>query len=583
MHMRYSSKYIRKYGLSYIAAFLMVAMEAVADLLQPTLLSRMIDDGVAKLDQSIVLHYGGLMLLVTAAGALAASGRNIVASQVSQRFGSELRSDLYGHIQSLSLGSIDKFDRAGLVTRLTNDVTQLQNFVNGMMRIFAKAPILCIGSLMMAIRLNPSLSTVLIVVVPIVAVLIFFNLKIGFPLFLRVQRAMDRLNGIMREYLSGVRVVKAFNRFTSESEKFAGVNDEYRLSSMRAMRRMAVFNPAILLTVNFGIVAVLWIGALRVDGGQMQVGHIVAFVNYMTQILFSLMMISMVFNMLVRAKASYSRIGEVMAAESTMTWTEGVSLPAGSEGRIDFDRVSFSYHGEDGAPVLKDISLTILPGQTVGIIGSTGSGKSSLVGLVMRFYDATGGAVRLDGADVRKLDPSLIRDKAAIVPQKAMLFSGTIMDNIRWGKEDATEEEVAAAARMAAAHDFISALPEGYQTKLGQGGVNLSGGQKQRVSIARALVRQPRILILDDCTSAVDAATEASIKQALREYAQGLTCLLIAQRITSVMDADHILVLDGGAVAGFGTHEELMQDCVVYQEIYRSQIGKEVGADGATA
>ncbi|CAM3917952.1 ABC transporter ATP-binding protein [Cohnella lubricantis] len=581
--MRYSSKYIRKYGLSYIAAFLMVAMEAVADLLQPTLLSRMIDDGVAKLDQSIVLHYGGLMLLVTAAGALAASGRNIVASQVSQRFGSELRSDLYGHIQSLSLGSIDKFDRAGLVTRLTNDVTQLQNFVNGMMRIFAKAPILCIGSLMMAIRLNPSLSTVLIVVVPIVAVLIFFNLKIGFPLFLRVQRAMDRLNGIMREYLSGVRVVKAFNRFTSESEKFAGVNDEYRLSSMRAMRRMAVFNPAILLTVNFGIVAVLWIGALRVDGGQMQVGHIVAFVNYMTQILFSLMMISMVFNMLVRAKASYSRIGEVMAAESTMTWTEGVSLPAGSEGRIDFDRVSFSYHGEDGAPVLKDISLTILPGQTVGIIGSTGSGKSSLVGLVMRFYDATGGAVRLDGADVRKLDPSLIRDKAAIVPQKAMLFSGTIMDNIRWGKEDATEEEVAAAARMAAAHDFISALPEGYQTKLGQGGVNLSGGQKQRVSIARALVRQPRILILDDCTSAVDAATEASIKQALREYAQGLTCLLIAQRITSVMDADHILVLDGGAVAGFGTHEELMQDCVVYQEIYRSQIGKEVGADGATA
>lgn len=581
--MQTTSKYMRKYGLGYIAAFLLVAMEAVADLLQPTLLSRMIDEGVAKLDNSVVLHFGGLMLLVTAAGALAASGRNIVSSQVSQRFGSELRSDLYGHIQSLPLGSIDKFDRAGLVTRLTNDVTQLQNFANGMMRIFAKAPILCIGSLVMAIRLNPRLSLVLVVVVPIVAILIFFNLRIGFPMFLKVQRAMDRLNGIMREYLSGVRVVKAFNRFDSESEKFAGVNDEYRRSSMNAMRRMAVFNPAILLTVNFGIVAVLWLGAVRVDGGHMQVGHIVAFVNYMTQILFSLMMISMVFNMMVRAKASYGRIGEVMAAESTMTWTEGAGVRPGSEGRIDFEHVSFSYHGSGGVPALKDIDLTILPGQTVGIIGSTGSGKSTLVGLVMRFYDATGGSVRLDGEDVRELDPAIVRDRAAMVPQKAMLFSGTIMDNIRWGKEDATEEEVIAATRMAAAHDFISALPEGYQTKLGQGGVNLSGGQKQRVAIARALVRRPRILILDDCTSAVDVATEASIKQALRDYAQDLTCLLIAQRITSVMDADRIMVLDGGEVAGFGTHEELMRNCVVYQEIYRSQIGKEMTDDGATA
>lgn len=581
--MRNSSKYMRKYGLSYIAAFLLVAMEAVGDLLQPTLLSRMIDDGVSKLNQTVVLHFGGLMLLVTAAGALAASGRNVVSSQVSQRFGSELRSDLYGHIQSLPLGNIDKFDRAGLVTRLTNDVTQLQNFVNGMMRIFAKAPILCIGSLVMAIRLNPTLSLVLVAVVPIVAILIFFNLRIGFPMFLRVQRSMDKLNGIMREYLSGVRVVKAFNRFAGESEKFARINDEYRRSSVNALRRMAVFNPAILLTVNFGIVAVMWLGAIRVNGHHMQVGHIVAFVNYMTQILFSLMMISMVFNMLVRAKASYGRISEVMAVEPDMTWTEGVGADARSEGRIDFDHVSFSYHGEDGVPALKDIDLTILPGQTVGIIGSTGSGKSTLVGLVMRFYDATGGSVRLDGTDVREIDPSIVRAKAAIVPQKAMLFSGTIMDNIRWGKEDATEEEVIAAARMAAAHDFISALPEGYQTKLGQGGVNLSGGQKQRVSIARALVRQPRILILDDCTSAVDVATEASIKQALRDYAQHLTCLLIAQRITSVMDADRIVVLDGGEVAGFGTHESLMRDCVVYQEIYRSQIGKEMNHDGATA
>lgn len=576
-------KYIRKYGLSFGVAFLLVAMEAACDLLQPTLLARMIDEGVATLDRTAVLRYGGYMLLVTAVGAIAASGRNIVSSQVSQRFGSELRSDLYRHIQSLSLRNLDRFDRASLVTRLTNDVTQLQNFVNGMMRIFAKAPILCIGSLVMAIRLNPRLSLVLVVVVPVVGALIALNIRIGFPMFLRVQAAMDRLNGIMREYFAGVRVVKAFNRFAGESEKFGRVNEEFRRSSANAMRRMAVFNPAILLTVNFGIVAVIWLGGLRVDGGSMQVGHIVAFVNYMTQILFSLMLISMVFNMLVRAKASVGRMQEVLSVRDETTWQEDAGRLLEGSGRVDFERVSFSYNGPEGAPALKGIDLSVRPGETIGIIGSTGSGKSTLVGLVPRLHDATEGAVKLDGIDVRLLDPKLVRDRVAVVPQKPMLFSGTILDNIRWGREDATEEEVAEAARMAAAHDFIAALPEGYRTKLGQGGVNLSGGQKQRISIARALVRKPRVLILDDCTSAVDVATEAAIKEALRSYARGLTCLLIAQRITSVMDADRILVLEGGEVAGIGDHETLLRECRIYQEIYRSQIGEEMHSDGVRA
>lgn len=574
--LRYVAKYVRKYGLPFVFGFLLVLGEALCDLLQPTIMSRIVDEGVATKNLTTVFHFGGLMLLVTAAGALAASGRNIVASRVSQSFGAELRSDLFRKIQTLALSSIDRFDRASLVTRLTNDVTQVQNFVNGMMRIFAKAPMLCIGSLIMAARLNPHLAVILVIVVPVVGLLIALNMKVGFPLFTKVQSAMDRLNGAMREYLSGVRVVKAFNRFDYEVDKFGKINDEYQMRSTTALRAMAVFNPAIALAVNLGIVAVVWLGGVRVDAGRMQVGHVIAFVNYMTQILFSLMMISMVFTMFVRAKASAGRIAEVLAAESGASWNPAASLPPGGKGRIDFVDVSFAYDGPSGPPALRSINLTCLPGERIGIIGSTGSGKSTLVSLIPRFYDATEGSVRIDGVDIRELDPRLLREKVAIVPQQTVLFSGTILDNIRWGKEDATEAEVEQAARTAAAHDFIAALPDGYRTRLGQGGAGLSGGQKQRVSIARALVRKPDILILDDCTSALDATTEAAIKESLRTYARGLTCLLIAQRITSVIDMDRIVVLDDGAIAGIGTHDELMAGCRVYREIYRSQIGKEV-------
>jgi ATP-binding cassette subfamily B multidrug efflux pump len=576
----FMTKYMRKYGRPFCFAVLLVTCEAVCDLLQPTIMSRIVDVGVANNDMGAVLRFGGLMLLITAVGAFAASGRNIISSRVSQQFGAELRYDLFKKIQSLSFENIDRFDRASLVTRLTNDVTQVQNFVNGMMRIFAKAPLLCIGSLIMAARLNPYLSLVLVVVVPVVGALIALNMKVGFPLFTKVQKAMDRVNGIMREYLSGVRVVKAFNRFDYETEKFSRVNEDYQARSETAMRAMAIFGPGITLTVNFGIVAVIWLGGIRVNGGHMQVGQTIAFVNYMTQILFSLMTISMVFNMFVRAKASTGRIGEVFAEESRMTWNPGTEGRFRGKGRIDFENVCFSY-GNSGEPVLKSIELTCHPGETVGIIGSTGSGKTSLVSLIPRFYDADSGSVKVDGVDVRELDPRALRERVAVVPQKSVLFSGTILDNIRWGNENATQEEAEQAAKIAAAHGFISALPEGYDTRLGQGGVNLSGGQKQRLSIARALVCKPDILILDDCTSAVDAATEASIKQALKSYAENITCLLIAQRITSVMDADKIVVLDDGEIVGIGTHQSLMNDCRVYREIYRSQIGKEAGRNAA--
>ncbi|RNB83969.1 ABC transporter ATP-binding protein [Brevibacillus nitrificans] len=574
--MRLYTKYIKKYGVVFCVSLFFLTLEAVCDLLQPTIMSRIVDVGVAQRDLNYVLSTGGLMLGVTAIGAVAATMRNLLSTYVSQNFGAQLRSDLFKKVQSLSFENIDRFDRASLVTRLTNDVNQVQVFVNGMMRIFVKAPLTCIGGLIMATQLNPRLAVVLAVVVPIVGLFIYLNMKIGFPFFMKVQQSLDRVNGVMREYLSGVRVVKAFNRFDFEVDKFSHANEELQTKSISATRVMSIFSPAIMLTVNLGIVAVLWMGGLAAEQGDMQVGHIIAFTNYMTQILFSLMMISMVFNMFVRAKASAGRIGEVFAEENRMTWKEQGSLQGDGKGRIDFEHVSFSYEGGHGESVLKDITFSCLPGETVGIIGSTGSGKSSLVGLIPRFYDATKGTVRVDGVDVREVDPKLLREKMAIVPQKTVLFTGTVKENIRWGKEEATDEEMELAARMAQAHDFIERTPDGYQARVGQGGINFSGGQKQRLSIARALVRKPEILILDDSTSAVDVATETKIKEALREYAQGLTCLLIAQRITSVMDADKIVVLDQGELVGIGTHESLLKDCRVYQEIFQSQIGKEV-------
>ncbi|MBM7653914.1 ABC transporter ATP-binding protein [Neobacillus cucumis] len=576
--MRFLSKYAKKYWKSFSIAVLFLTFEAISDLMQPTIMAKIIDVGVVHRDIHYVLKMGGVMLLITAVGAISASTRSIIASIVSQNFGTELRSDLFRKIQTLSFKNLDKFNRASLITRLTNDVTQMQVFVNGLMRIFVKSPLLAIGGLVMATRLNLHLSVVLAVVVPIVALLIFLNLRLGFPLFSKVQQALDRVNSVMREYLSGVRVVKAFNRFDVEITKFANANDQFKDQSIAAGRLMATFSPAIMLTVNLGIVVVLWIGGLGVESGNIQVGHIIAFTNYMTQILFSLMMISMVFNMFVRARASGGRINEVFLLEDTFLHeTEAVPPPYGQEtGRIDFEDVTFSYEGTSGEPVLKRINLTILPGETVGIIGSTGSGKSTLVGLIPRFYEVTSGMIKVDGQDISQLHPQTLREKIAIVPQKNILFTGTVAENIRWGNENATDDEVRTAAAIAGADDFIAASPEGYATRIGQGGVNFSGGQKQRLSIARALVKKPSILILDDSTSAVDVATEAKIKAALKKYAQGLTCLLIAQRITSIMDADKIVVLDHGEVVGVGTHSELLAECRIYQEIYQSQMGKEV-------
>lgn len=578
--MKFLKQYIDKYWKPFLTAVGFLTFETACDLLQPTIMSKIVDVGVAHKDMYYVLRLGGIMLLVTALGALAATGRNIISSRVSQKFGAELRLDLFKKIQGFSFQNIDNFEGASLVTRLTNDVNQVQIFVNGLMRIFVKAPLLCIGSLIMATRLNPGMSWILLIIVPVVSLIIFTNMKVGYPFFIKVQKALDKVNGVIREYLSGVRVVKAFNSFDYEVKRFGKSNEDLSKVSTTAMRVMAIFSPGITLTVNLGIVAILWLGGIKVNNGETQVGQIIAFINYMTQILFSLMMISFVFTMFVRARASAERIEEVFNEENTMKIKEDKLEDYHISGRIDFNNVSFSYEGAKGDPVLKNITFTCMPGETIGIIGSTGSGKTSLINLIPRFYDASQGTVKVGGIDVKEMPIKVLRENIAVVPQKSVLFTGTVAENIRWGKENASLEEVERAAEIADAHEFIKNMPQGYNTMVGQGGVNFSGGQKQRLSIARAVVKNPKILILDDSTSAVDTATEARIRGALKKYSQNLSTILIAQKISSVMEADKIIVLDNGEIAGMGTHDCLMNSCGIYQEIYKSQEGKEMTQHG---
>ncbi len=573
--MSYLMKYVKRYKKQFFIALTFVVFETMVDLIQPTIMSKIIDKGVREGNMAYVLKLGGLMFLMTALGALFAVIRNIVSSKVSQNFGADLREDLYIKIQGFSFDNVDKFQDASLITRLTNDVNQMQNFSHGMMRIFFKAPILGIGAVIMAFLLDPKMAVILLGIIPVVGIIIFLNLKISYPIFTKIQVALDKVNGVMREYLAGIRVVKAFNRFDYEKLRFKRVNDDLKDITLKGMRTMVIFNPLVSLVVNMGIVLVLWFGGLRVNNGNMEVGKIMAFINYITQVLFSLTIMTRILNMFIRAKASAERIGEVFSTEDTIFVKEDPISLKDMKGELEFENVYFKYHN-NSRYVLEDIDFSVKPGETLAIIGSTGSGKSSLINLIPRFYDPTGGKVKIDGVDIRDLELNQLREKVAVVPQKTILFTGSIKDNIKWGDENATDEEVQRVAEIAQAHDFITSFNEGYDTYLGQGGVNLSGGQKQRISIARALIKKPYILILDDSTSAVDMITEKNIKQGLKSYLKNTTTILIAQRITSVMDADKILVIDRGKIVCMGVHKELMKTCQVYKDIYYSQIGKEV-------
>lgn len=560
--------YIRKYLGIFLLSTLFLTLEAAADLLQPAFMSVIVDQGIKNADINQILRLGTAMLGIALAGAVCAVIRNRFASFVSQTIGRELRHDMYHHVQQLSMENIDRLRPASIITRITNDVAQIQEFINGIMRIMVKAPIIGIGAIILIMVQTPGQAPVMAGILLIASVLVWGNMRIGYPRFGTVQKRLDRLNGVTREFLSSVRVVKAFRVEEEETEKFEGVSLELARANTAALRTMAVFSPFINLTVNFGIVLLLWISGNEQSG---EIGRLMASVNYMTQVLFSVTMISNTLNTAVRATASSARIQEVLEERPAQKLPENPLMPD-ITGDIHFDHVSFAYAGA-GKESLHDIDIHIHSGETIGIIGSTGSGKTTLVNLVPRFYDAVSGKIWMDGSDVTQIEPKWLREAVAVVPQKALLFSGTIRDNLRWGCNEAGEDELRAAAETACAHAFIQQSGQGYDTLLGQGGVNLSGGQKQRLSLARALVRRPRILILDDCTSALDAQTESDVLKGLRDMAGSMTVLLVSQRISTVMGTDRILCLDNGCMAGWGTHEELMDSCSMYQEIYQSQIG----------
>jgi len=568
-------RYFEKYSFLFITGVSCVSFEALCDLMQPTIMAHLIDDGVKNGDLALVIRYGLFMLLITGVGACFAATRSILASRVSQRMGADLRSDLFRKILTFSEASADKFESGSLITRMTNDTSQITLFVNGLMRIYVKAPITCLGSIILAVILSPRLSVVLFAVVAAVTVFIVISMKMSYKRFAKVQRAIDKVNTVVQEYLLGVRLVKAFGRSGNAEEKFGEVNGTLAAKTVDSQLVIAYFSPLMSLTVNVGIALILYFGSLLFGQGKVEVGKISAFINYMGQILSSLIMITNIFNTLVRTKASTERISEVFDSAEDFPNGDADTDRDDENAGLEFEDVTFAYPSGSGMPALQNLSFTIGRGETLAVIGPTGSGKSTLAWLCMRFYDADSGSIRVKGRDVKTLGSEALRRNIALAPQKSMLFSGSVAENISWGNPQASCAEIEEAAKIAQADGFIKEMPEKYESLLGQGAINLSGGQKQRISIARALASKANILILDDCTSALDAVTEAKLRRAIKEKAgnDGSTMILITQRIGTACSADKILVLENGERVGFGRHEELMEKCAVYRDIYDSQIG----------
>lgn len=555
---------------------ILMILEVAMDLLQPRMMQRIVDEGIAHLDMSIVYSTGGLMLLVAFFGVFGGFGGGFFAVRASQLFGANLRSKLYRQVQSLSFGNLDKIGTGELITRLTNDVTQVQESVFLCLHLMFRAPLILVGSIIMAFLTSPRLALMLFILGPMIAIILVYVIKKTYRTFTLVQERIDTLNSVMLENLAGVRVVKAFVRAAFENSRFAKSNVMLKDGMVAALRITAITMPMTMFFVNVGVVCVLWFGGLQVDTGFMKVGEVIAFVNYLLYSLSSIMMLGMLLTRVSRAAASAKRLVEVLdATPEVLDKIESLQLFS-AKGKVVFDKVCFRHNGKDGRSVLKDISFQATPGQMVAILGATGSGKSSLINLIPRFYDVTGGAVTIDGVDVRDIGKKALRDNIGIAMQDVMLFSGSIKENIAFGKPDAGFEEIVQASKSAQAHEFISGLPDGYETILGQRGVNLSGGQKQRLAIARALLTQPGILILDDSTSAVDVETESRIQEALVTLMKDRTSFVIAQRISTVLNADKIIVLDDGEVAAEGTHEELLASSQIYGEIYESQLGNGV-------
>ncbi len=572
-------RYIRPYKKLAILAPLFMLLEVGSELIMPKLMTYLLNHGVGLGNTQLIMKIGGLMLLIAVIGIIGGIGCLVCGSIVSQRTGTDLRKALFERIQTFSFHNIDSFSTPSLITRLTNDITQIQIVILMCLRMLVRAPLLCVGSIIMAFSINMKIASMFIVFVLLLTVAVYIVMKFALPKFKLMQDKLDQVNTVMRECLAGVRVVKAFVRDEYEIEKFDEVNSSYKNISVGAFKIIMLMMPTMMLLVNGSIIAILWLGGFQAQAGAIEIEEIMACITYLIQMMLSLMMVAMVFMFLSRAKISMDRVTEVLHTETDIADPQKPILPEKAEGRVEFRNVSYRYKAGSGDPVLEQINFCAAPGETIGILGETGSGKSTLVNLLPRLYDVTEGQVLVDGVDVRDYEIRQLRRRVAVVLQETILFSGTIRDNIKWGKKDASEEEIIAAAKAAQAHDFIMELPEKYDTELGQRGVNVSGGQKQRISIARALIQNPSIIIFDDSTSAVDSLTEKRIRQAMRQSHPNCTKFIIAQRISSVRDADKILVLSGGRIVAQGNHNYLMETSEDYREILASQMKRGVVAE----
>ena len=570
-------QYVAPYRWLVVAVMLFQTVSTLASLYLPTVNAAIIDDGVTQGDTALIARLGMVMLGVTAVQALCAVGAVYFGSRTGMGFGHDLRAALFGHITTFSAREAARFSPASLLTRTTNDVQQIQVLVQMTATVLVTAPIMCVGGIFMAIHQDAGLSWLLMVSVPVLAVANYLIVSRMLPIFRTMQQRIDGINRVLREQLSGIRVIRAFAREPFERQRFADANSAVSEAALSAGRWQALMLPVTTLTINISSVALIWFGGFRIDAGQMQVGSLIAFLAYFMQILMAVMMATLIMVMLPRASVCAERITEVLDTESSITSPAAPVRPSGGiRGEVTLDRAAFCYPGAE-SPVLQDISFTASPGTTTAIVGGTGSGKSTLVALICRLYDVTGGAVILDGVDLRDYDTEELWAALGLVPQRGYLFSGTVADNLRYGKADATDAEMWAALEVAAADDFVRAHQDGLAMRVAQGGANFSGGQRQRLAIARAVIRRPAVYLFDDAFSALDVHTDARIRGALREVSADSTVIVVAQRISTITDADQIVVLDGGRAVGVGSHHELVGTCPTYAEFVDSQSLAAVG------
>lgn len=563
-------KGLKPYWLMVVGVLILVFISTMTDLALPDFMSDIVDTGIVQGDVSYILGRGGVMLAVALLGTVCIICSSYLSSRIGIGFSRDLRKKVFEKVESFSLTEVNTVGTASLITRTTNDINQVQQVTIMMMRMMLSAPLMIVGALIMALRKDVGLSTIILVVIPIIVVVIGVIAKFTMPMFEKMQKRIDKLNLVVRENLTGIRVVRVFNKVDFEQKRFNQASSDLSRVATTANRLMGSLMPLMMLILNISIVAVLWFGGIRINEGSFQVGDLMAFIQYLTQVLFSMLMLTMMFVLIPRAQASAVRINEVLEMESPIQNPANGAQPS-LKGVVEFKNVAFGYEGAE-EHAISNISFKANPGEITAIIGGTGSGKSTLLNMIPRFYDAAEGEVLVDGVNVREMNQALLRSKIGYVPQKAILFTGTIRDNIRYGKEDATDEEIKHALDIAQATDFVSKMPDGLESPIAQGGTNVSGGQKQRLSIARAIVRKPEIYLFDDSFSALDFKTDAQLRAALKAETKEATVIIVAQRVSTVMDADRILVMDEGRIAGCGTHEELLATNEIYQQIVESQL-----------